>query len=628
MKEPNSITITVTHGATCGLYPNMPASDKYHKAIVSENALEPTKVTTCAEGDTYHYADLPEGVYHYGVSKEGYTAQCQILNLVGENAAVGIVLTVELCPLAGGGYESGYIMLNTPEFISNCLTSHPDTWGQEYTYLFQTPQFTSRNELAGRHQQTTNEEMWEFITNLSKTCENMHVYTLGNSPKYGFAMPLVLFTKEKVSGLSLELAAQTVRNNGKPTVQYTAQVHSNEPGSTEGALAMMLSMAGRYGDHRLEDIDVYIIPRINLDGAVEVIRTSPTTGDDMNRDYLFMNNQEIRMVTGAYNLFLPELAIDGHEKRSNFLTADEARCTDMELQVGAGSLNHPAVMTETAMKIALQAIEKGTDLGLRAHFYSCLASAAGGSAGSSYYGTRNSLSFLVETPGGTTLGNHCMARRVMGQYVLASTVMDYAAKNASEIVSMVRSSRWVISRLGEDYSDKVPFVLEHGSAPTGSLPIPMIRVLTGEIADPARDMAYNEQPIAVRSRPRATAYVIPKGLPNEQQILRVITNHGIPYDMLPAGTTLPLRRYCKTDGEVDLLEETPVCFENGCYVLCNTVPSTILSVILEPDFNASSGRKMSLLSMGLVSPDGSGNLPIYRFCHNLHNGKLPSCAIS
>lgn len=35
-----------------------------------------------------------------------------------------------------------------------------------------------------------------------------------------------------------------IRNNGKPTVQYAAQVHSNEPASCEGALAMMLSLTG------------------------------------------------------------------------------------------------------------------------------------------------------------------------------------------------------------------------------------------------------------------------------------------------------------------------------------------------------------------------------------------------
>ena len=147
-------------------------------------------------------------------------------------------------------------------------------------------------------------------------------------------MPLVLFTRENVTGMTLSQAAQIVRNNGKPTVQYTAQVHGNEPASAEGTLAMMLDLTDEKGSGILDAINVYIIPRVNPDGAVEVIRQSPTTGDDMNRDYLYMHNQEICLVTGAYNLFLPEVAIDGHERVTNFRTTGEARCTDMELQVG------------------------------------------------------------------------------------------------------------------------------------------------------------------------------------------------------------------------------------------------------------------------------------------------------
>ena len=87
------------------------------------------------------------------------------------------------------------------------------------------------------------------------------------------------------------------------------------------------------------------------------------------------------MLNAAYNLFLPEVAIDGHEKFSSVRSTGESICTDMELQVGAGSLNHPAAMTELAMKIALKALEKSKDLGLRGHFYAKLASAAGGAAG-------------------------------------------------------------------------------------------------------------------------------------------------------------------------------------------------------------------------------------------------------
>ena len=450
----------------------------------------------------------------------------------------------------------------------------------------------------------------------------MYVFSLGKTPKYGFDMPLVLFTRDNVSGKTLQEAAEIIRNNGKPTVQYTAQVHSNEPASTEGALAMMLSLDGKFGNRVLDSTDIYIIPRINLDGAVEVIREAPFTKEDMNRDYLFMNNKEIRMVNSAYNMFLPEVAIDGHEKRSEFLTTDVARCPDMDLQVGAGSLNHPVIMTETAMKIALAAIRKGREIGLRTHFYTYLASAAGGSAGSSYYGTRNSLSFLVETPGGTTLGNLCMARRVLAQYVLASTAITYTSEHADEIINTVRSSREKMIAMGNTYDEANLIVLEHGKMPTGSLSTPLINVLTG-MKTKTQDIAYDEHVVALHSRPRPTAYVIPKGVDNEKRILDLFDCHAVPHCILSAGSSVALRQYVRCENSIDLSCESKVLFEKGAYVFPNTVPSTVLSVIMEPDFNSLSKRKMSLLSMGLVDFDENGGLPIYRYCHDLSNGEIP-----
>ena len=622
VQKPGSLVIRVQAGADCSLYSGLPASRKYHIAFVRENMLPPASVTQKGQYTQYLYCDLPHGAYHCGVSMEGYTSQCRIIHYTPEKAATGTLIDVLLSPLAGGGYEAGFVMCNTQEFMDRCLISQKDTWGQQYAHLFHTPQFSRQPGMPGHHKLTTNEEMWEFIHRLQNTKKNIYVYTLGKSPKYGYDIPLVLFTRENVEGMSLEQAASLLRNNGKPTVQYMAQVHGNEPASAEGALAMMLSLTGDYGEKVLNNVDVYIVPRINHDGAREVIRQSPTTGEDMNRDYLYMNNREIRTVTAAYNLFLPEVAIDGHEKMSDILTGDSSRCTDMELQVGAGSLNHPAVMTELAMEMALLAIEKGRSLGLRSHFYSNLASAAGGCAGSSYYGTRNSLAFLVETPGGTTLGNYCMARRVMAHYVLASTVISYTAENAQKVMETVHSSREKVARMGESYDESNLFVLEHGNMQTGSIPTPLMNLLTGQVTEPAFDIPYHEQPVAVRTRPRPTAYLIPKGLASEEEILRVVENHGIPYESLEAGTIVNLRQYLLQDEMVTLGEEAPVRFDRGGYVFANTVPSAILSVIMEPDFGQKSGRKMTLLSMGLISADDTGHLPIYRYCRDLTEGKI------
>ena len=620
--EQNTLMINIPKGAQCGLYAGVPATINYRTAIIPENAIAPAMVTETEKGTACLYRELSEGAYFYGVSMTGYTSRSQVIYYSAEKAAKGLAVDVQLSPMVGNGYESGFVMLNSQEFIDSCLQSDISTWGERYTHLFATPQFSRTEGQTGHHRQTSNEEIWDFINKLEKSNENIYIFTLGKSPKYGFPMPLVLFTRENIAGMTLEQAAEVIRNNGKPTIQYGAQVHGNEPASCEGALAMMLSLTGDFGKSVLDRVDVYIIPRINLDGAVEVVRHAPATGEDMNRDYLYMHNPEIRMVTGAYNLFLPELVIDGHEKITDIRTADESRCTDMELQVGAGSLNHPAVMTELAMEVALNAIQAATQLGLRGHFYQCLASAAGGAAGSSYYGTRNSLSFLVETPGGTTLGNYCMARRIMGQYILASTVIRYAADNAQKVLETVHASRKKLAKTGAVYDESNKIVLEHGNAPTGSLTIPMIRVLTGEITDPARDMAYNEQPIAVRSRPRPTAYVLPKNLPNEEEILQVITGHGIPYYCLPPDTAIHLRQYLCADEEFSLAEEEKTSFPEGCIVLPNTVTSTILNVILEPDFGKNAKRKMTLCSMGFIEADEYGKLPIYRYCHDLVNGKV------
>lgn len=609
----NGLTVTVPAGAVCGLYQGVPSDRNYFKAIDPNNAIVPTETSTQDEITSYYYADLEAGIYHCAASMEGYNAVCQVINYTQP-----MELELKLDKLVGTGYEAGYVMLNTPEFIQAHLASSRDTWGEEYAKLFHTPQFLRK---TFSHQQTTNEEMMDFIAGLKS--KDMYVFSLGKSPKYGYDMPLVLFTRENVAGLTLEQAAQVIRNNGKPTVQYNAQCHSSEPASTEGALAMMLQLCGDYGQQVLDAVDVYIIPRINPDGAFHAIRQSPTTMEDMNRDYLYTHNEEVRMVIGAYNLFKPEVCIDGHERFHSNRITDNNICTDMELQTGAGSLNHPAEMTALTMKMALQALEKCRSLKLRGHFYTKLASAAGGAAGSSYFGTRNSLSFLVETPGQVHLGMCFMERRVLAHYILASTVIDYTAQHAREVLDTVSSSREYMRRTGPVYDENDLIVLEHDKEATGSWSTPLIHVPTGNVVDPDYTEDYFEQTIALYTRPRATAYVLPKGLPNEQEILQVAATHALEHYILPAGSKLALRQYVKTQDGIDLTPEQEFCFDKDVFVFPNTVDSTVLGVIMEPDFNpANPDRKMTLLRMGFIAADEAGKLPLYRYCHDLTDGKV------
>ena len=609
------LTVTAPAEAVCGLYAGVPGARTYEKAIDPKNAIPATEIIIKNGISTYYYENLEPGIYHCAASMEGYNSLCQTVNYVEPTR-----IDMQLDKLAGNGFEAGYVMQYTREFIENQLTSDKNAWGEEYAKLFVTPQFQPGR--PGRHQQTTNEELEVFIAKLAQANSNMHIFSLGKSPKYGYNMPLVLFTKENVTGMTLEQAAEVIKNSGKPTIQYNAQCHSTEPASCEGALAMMVSLSGDYGKV-LEDVDIYIIPRINLDGAFEVVRQSPTTKEDMNRDYLYMHNVELRMIVAAYNLFRPEVCIDGHERFHRFNVAGDDLCTDMELQGNAGALNHPTRLTEMAMEMSLSAMEKARSLGLRSHFYGKLASASGGAAGSSYFGIRNSLSFLVETPGQVNQGMCFMERRVLSHYVLASSIIDYAVKNRYKLVADIQASRSFMSKSNQIYDEKKLFVLEHGTPVTGSWASPLIHVPSGKVVDPDYCVDYKEHSEALITRPRATAYVLPQGLTKEAEILRVAENHAVPHYRLPAGSTISLKQYIRTADGIILTDEQPVSFENGAVVFPNVVDSTILNVIMEPDFNpANPDRKMTIMRMGLISPDDTGKLPLYCYCHNLEDGKI------
>jgi hypothetical protein len=275
------------------------------------------------------------------------------------------------------------------------------------------------------------------------------------------------------------------------------------------------------------------------------------------------------------------------------------------------------------MKMALEAMEKAHSLGLRSHFYSKLASAAGGAAGSSYFGTRNSLSFLVETPGQVHMGMLCMERRVLAQYVLASTVIGHTAQHAAAIRALVLDSRARVQKANQIYGEDRLFVLEHGATDTGSLTVPLIHVPTGEVVDGQHSIPYREHTQALLTRPRATAYVLPAGLAREQEILRVAEGHGLSHYRLDAGSCLLLKQYRTTEDGITLDEEAPVTFHTGALVFPNTASSAILNVIMEPDFTPSTpDRKMTLLRMGLLEADQDGALPLYRYCHTLKDGRL------
>ena len=66
--------------------------------------------------------------------------------------------------------------------------------------------------------------------------------------------------------------------NGKTTIHYQAMIHPNEPAGGEAALAMIQALDGAYGEDILDTVNVYVIPRINGDGAYVYQRANVAQG--------------------------------------------------------------------------------------------------------------------------------------------------------------------------------------------------------------------------------------------------------------------------------------------------------------------------------------------------------------
>ena len=226
----------------------------------------------------------------------------------------------------------------------------------------------------------------------------------------------------------------------------------------------------------------------------------------------------------------------------------------------------------------------------------------------------------METPGQTHLGMAFMERRVLAHYVFVSSIIDYTAEHASEVWASVQASRSFMSKKGAIWFEGDDMVLEHQRSETGTWARPQLHVPSGEVVNPAYETPYKEDTSALRARTRPTAYVLPLGLAQQEEILRVADTHAIPYYQVPAGSCISLRQYFMQETEASLGEEQVVCFEQGALVFPNTVPSTILNLIWEPDFNTASVRKMTLYSMGLIEAAADGALPLYRYCHDLVDG--------
>ena len=608
-----------------------------HEGVPADSGEDAVKalpeVKKNAEGD---YLVSEPGTYSYWVRGDGYYNVCKIFNVTQKDLDAGsLKLEVETGKMAYTGYEpTSPNLANVPEnYDQGARDSLLILWSDEVLdeYFstdtlknfkeYDTPFFTKDR---ADHQFTTQDEMMSYLTAKDQAEEDMYLYSLGKTPAYQYDMPIAVFTETDLSSAkSLEEAGELVSDNCKLTVWIQSQIHPNEPAAGEGALVMVSDLCGSYGEEVLDDVNVIVIPRINPDGSYLFTR-STYQGFDMNRDHMALKAPELAYLHTAYQYFMPEVVMDGHEFTFYGVTEDGYMKNADDMQsTPASSLNNDPLVNQLAEEAVDGLHKNATDSGLRVYHYG---TTVNNPIGRAYYGLYNSISILVETRG-IGAGSTNFARRVYSQQNAAHSIIDYAVANDDAINKAVADARAQVAEDGKVFDAEDTVILQQVASGKTQSPTTLTRYQYNMDGSDAKTSSatLSMNDTVVRSRIRPTAYVIPKDIPNAEKILYILQNQGAEYYELELGSTAELKQYYyvgeytynekKAGFTADLRDAAKVTFEKGAYVIpMDQVSGNVIAMIMEPDVNDSNGYDGTLVQYGVVSYDETTkNFPIYRY---------------
>ncbi len=633
------LTVPAAHSdVTVALY-----SGKYAYYSAQGTLQTEASKTTAANGDvTYTYTGVPVGSFHYITSGTGYITLKKNMYFASAVAGTTQAVTAEAVKKItsdDGVHEDGYQPGEIFEMndIVDTVMAVPDNTIAQNAYnniVSNAPYFKNyAADPARKHQQTTQSEMEAFLADLDSKTNNMYYFEeIGTSyNKADYQIPFVIFTTTTIpSGSSVEEAAELVNANGKPTVLYQAQIHSDEPAAGEGALAMIYSLAGDYGTEILDDINVCVIPRLSPYTAYTFDREVPSAKGnlDPNGDALRMITNEMTASHEIYYLFWPEIVIDGHEYYfDGRIKSSSGAMYDIEYGLGS-SLNVSPDTREISVNTMLAVKDGLANAGFRANVYDTTSpkkyTSVANNVGRPFYGALGSISFLFESPGGgagldRSTGLNWFDRRVTGHYIAVKSVFDYAAQNADTLKSTIAAGRAKIVSDGAKYNADDVYVLEHSStnvAGTGiSFPNATINYETGKVTTSSTTLYSHDT--AARSRVRPTAYVISKGESWASSAVSTFNKLNIEYYELPADSNVFLQQYSGTAEEATLSTEKLVNFSSGAYVIpMNQVSGNIIASLMEPD-STDISKNGSFLQQKLYSAN-DGVLPVYRYIRDLN----------
>lgn len=302
--------------------------------------------------------------------------------------------------------------------------------------VFNTPAFSKKSGF------TKYDEMIAFI---EKAIEPKAAYAtikyIGESQK-GKKIPVVIINKPS--------------KKPKVKVWYQGGLHGDEPAGTEAMLHLIDQLLNneKYNS-LLDNVELMIVPMANIDGYEKQSRYA-SNGLDLNRDFTKLAAIETYYLMKTFNEFQPEVAIDFHEYRpyrkdfSHYGSFGIANPNDA-MFLYSGNVNIPREIFDATQNLFIAKADKALDeKGLRHHLYFRTRSdygetyfSMGGRSPRSTataYPLTNCIGMLMEIRG-VGLGRTSFNRRVFTSFLLATTYLEAANNQVSEIKKVLAEAR-------------------------------------------------------------------------------------------------------------------------------------------------------------------------------------------
>ncbi len=573
-----------------------------------------TPMTADATTDTTATYTLTPGLYNVTVYATDNRANYRRKALYVDGRSETYTLTMDFDPVSPDGfdYKTGYF--HSDEMIEK----YYQPMGLAGFKMPDTPYFNKRFGTTSSIY-TTNDELVEFLAEKAATCDYMYVYNIATSP-YGYAVPLVLFTKDAIpEGATLAEAAAIVRKTeGRDILMINGGTHGNEPTGTEGTLFFISELCGEYGETVFDGTNIgaiVVTPRLNPDGFKVWTRevAVPNPVDNLNRDFMALSAAETTGIVNAYYLFMPTFSLDCHEALANPLWSDGQFTTDIyDAGIHAQTnLNGPydplsVVRGDRAAsfidpeRVALDVLEDLRTQGLRTYYYETITRMVNHN---NYFGLSGTYAYLLEIPG-ITGGESNMARRTYAQLCGIRTFVQTVMDTNGEMARTVEAARASLSASAQVYDGETPVILDSARSRAELRRFewnnPLIAADTTVRVQDNLTYMYDFD-TAVRYRTLPTAYVFPSSVENLSSILALLDKHHVAYKALAAGTTLTLQPYSGSASAATLGEKTDVTFAEGAYLVPVEGANVYVTALLfEPDVPDSEGFLCSLAQMELL----------------------------